>query len=60
MVRDRMVNIDPTDPLISVAVSVNVLAGITGRQSHADIFGIAVSIPVVATILVAVPGSIGA
>ena len=122
MVRDWVVNIDPTNPLISVAVSVNVLAGITGsasggmsialatlgdqfmamaeaggiapglmhrvaalssggfdalphngavitllaicglthKQSYADIFVVAVLIPVVATILVVILGSIGA
>ena len=122
MVRDWVVNIDPTNPLISVAVSVNVLAGITGsasggmsialatlgdqfmamaeaggiapglmhrvaalssggfdalphngavitllaicglthKQSYADIIVVAVLIPVVATILVVILGSIGA
>ena len=122
MVRDWVVNIDPTNPLISVAVSVNVLAGITGsasggmsialatlgdqfmamaeaggiapglmhrvaalssggfdalphngavitllaicglthKQSYADIFVVAVLIPVVATILVVILGSVGA
>ncbi len=33
IVRDAVLNIDPTNPLVSVAVAVNVLAGITGSAS---------------------------